>query len=118
MDERRFERIEIRVDEIKEDVGLLKAESRFNNEAIKELRGDIKKYTLEVKSHVAGDNKIITEIAPLIEVLPSIKDIVAEKMYKDRLKKERTDKLKRISIKVGIWGTVIGTIAGIARLFL
>lgn len=114
--ENRFARIEKRVDEIKEDVALLKGESKFHTQMIKEFKDDLKQYTIEIKSHVAGDNKIINEISPLMSVLPSIKQMIEEKQYKEKRKKERLEKAKIISKKITFIATIIGTLAGITKI--
>jgi len=67
MDDQRFARLEVRVDEIKDDVAEIKAEQKINAYTMSELREYIKEQSETVKAHVSGDDKIIQEIGPIIE---------------------------------------------------
>ena len=96
MDDTRIARIEMRVDEIKDDVAELKADSKLQREVLKDIKEDLKTYTIEVSSHVAGDNKIITEIMPLLKVLPNIiEDYTFEKKKREEAEKKREEAEKK-----------------------
>lgn len=107
MDDTRFARLEIRVDEIKDDISELKADSKFHREVLKDIKEDLKSYTVEVSNHVAGDNKIITEIMPLLRSLP---DIIADYTYEKKKKEERNEKLKSYGTKLGLVSVTLGII--------
>ena len=74
MDELRFQRPEDKVDHVKED--------------LQELRTDIKIHMSKVEDHVAGDNKIITHIMPLLEKLPEIVTMLEDHDFQKRKKED------------------------------
>ena len=80
--EDRVVRLEDKIDDVKEDVS--------------ELKSDFKVHTALMQEHVAGDSKIINEITPLIEVLPSLKEIVEEYNY------EKIESKKKVSLEVKV----------------
>lgn len=98
MDESRFTRIETRVDEIKDDVAEIKAEQRVQGE-------NIQAHTLAVQAHVAGDEKIITEIKPILDILPTLTEVIGEHQFNKEIKRRRAEKFKT-------WGVRIGTTTG------
>lgn len=99
----RIERIEVRVDEIKDDVSELKADFRIHTKLVEE--------------HVMGDTKIITEIQPLLAAIPQITEMAEEHHYKKMKRKKRIEKMKSISLPVGLIATLVGLISGVMRLF-
>lgn len=112
-DEKRLERLEDKVDVIKEDVTELKVELRNHMDKVDE--------------HIAGDKKIINEITPLLSSLPALIDMAEDHQFKKKLKEEQEEaakhdkviteaknaKWKNRAIKIGILTTVISTVAGI-----
>lgn len=110
MDERRFERLEDKVDEIKEDVG--------------ELKAGLKMHMEKVDEHIAGDKKIINEITPLLSSLPALIDMAEDHQYKKKrdeeqiekaerlttLRKAKNEKLRTWSIRLGLLSTVVGIV--------
>lgn len=108
MDEIRFSRLESRVDEIKNDVAEVKADTKILSHSINDLRDHVKNHNEIVKTHVAGDEKIITEIAPIIEEF---------KFEKER-KRRRMASLKEWGMKLGIPATIVAIIGTILKVWL
>jgi hypothetical protein len=98
----RFARIEVRVDEIKEDVTELKTEFRIHKDLIEE--------------HVVGDQKIIKEIQPLLAAIPSIERMVGDFEYKKENRRRNKEKLKNAGVKLGISATLLSIMLGILKL--
>lgn len=107
MDEIRFSRLEARVDEIKDDVAEVKAQQMITSHNVDDLKGYIKEQTEIVKSHVTGDDKIITEIGPIIE----------EFRYQQERKKRRIESAKIAGLKLSLVSGVVGIIVGIFKIF-
>lgn len=105
-DKNRLERLEGKVDTIKEDIFELKSEFKVHV-----VNMENKLDTFE--KHIAGDNKIINHISPIIEKFPVIIEIVEEYNFEKKKKAERNSKIKAFSIKAGIVGTIITAITAI-----
>ena len=110
MDEKRFTRLEDKTHSIKED--------------LVELKSDVKHMNNIMESHVAGDQKIISQLQPLFDSMPEfcelVKDHVYKKQYRKVAKEKRADrlmKLRSVSLWVGIPATVLGSIAGALKIF-
>ncbi len=114
MDDTRVARIEMRIDEIKDDVSELKADSKLQREVLKDIKEDLKTYTVEVSSHVAGDNKIITEIMPLLKALP---EIISDYNFEKKKREERAEKLKLYGMRLGLVSATLGIIYTGLKLF-
>ena len=112
-DEKRLERLEDKVDVIKEDVTELKVELKLHMEKVDE--------------HIAGDKKIINEITPLLSSLPALIDMAEDHQFRKKLKEETEEKAKHDkviteaknakwknrAIKIGILTTILSTVAGL-----
>lgn len=107
MDDTRFSRLENRVDEIKDDLADVKAEQRVTNHHIETLNKNMEIHSELVKSHVAGDDKIITEIAPLIE----------EFKFQQERKRRRIESLKLWGMRLGIPSVIIGILVGLTKIY-
>jgi hypothetical protein len=107
VDEQRFGRLENRVDQIKDDVAEVKAEQKVQSATNVEMKDAIKELTQAVTAHVAGDDKIITEIHPIIE----------EFKFQQERRRRRRQSLKDLALKLGIPSIIIGMIAGIVKIF-
>ena len=107
MDETRFTRLETRVDEIKGDLAEVKAEQQINSSRLDDLKDHVKEHTEAVRNHVAGDDKIISEIAPIIE----------EFKFQQERKRRRMASLKLWGMKLGIPATVLGIIATAVKIW-
>lgn len=109
MDERRFERLEDKVDQIKSEVSEIKADmtinfSRFSNK-------------LEIfASHIEGDNKIINHIEPLLDQLPELTQMIKDHKFKDELSKRRFARAKRVSVYIGLLASIVGMILTLQKL--
>lgn len=102
----RIARIETRVDEIRDDLSDLKAEQKITNNNIENLKEHMVQHSELVKQHVAGDDKIITELIPLIEEF---------KFQKER-KKRRIESLKLLGMKLGIPSVIVAIVGGIVKI--
>lgn len=98
----RFQRMEDKIDSVKEDVIAVKAE-------VSEMKSDIRHHMKKVEEHVAGDKKIINEIQPILAKLPQIVEMAEEYHVSKRLK-ERTIKL------LGIIGMLVGIASGLSKM--
>jgi len=101
--ETKVEKLDDKVDQLKEDILV--------------LRGDIKIYANDVRKHVAGDEKIIVEILPVIrsinEILPELRALTLEaeaRRFNDKLEVERKKKLKT---NLTIAGTIVGIMTAV-----
>ena len=102
MDEIRFQRLEDKVDNVKEEVT--------------EIKTDIRIHMSKIEEHVAGDNKIITHLAPLLEKLPTIIQVVEDYTFEKRTKEERNKKLTGV-VKISAGITAVTTaIVSVAKL--
>tara|TARA_R100001086_G_scaffold249698_1_gene190432 strand:- start:5267 stop:5587 length:321 start_codon:yes stop_codon:yes gene_type:complete len=100
----RMDRLEVKVDSIKDDVSELKADFRVHVSKM-DTRMEV------FADHIQGDNKIINEIQPLIEQLPKMAKIVKEYEYK----KTRNKKLMQ---GLGVVAVIVGILSGLAKLGL
>lgn len=107
MDEIRFSRLENRVDEIKDDLAEVKAEQRVTNHYIESLKDHVETQSDLVRQHVTGDEKIITEIAP----------IIAEFRFQQERKKRRMESLKLWGMRLGIPSVIVAIIGGIVKIW-
>jgi predicted secreted acid phosphatase len=107
MDDTRFTRLENRMDELKDDVAELKADSKLQREVLKDIKDDLKLYTIEVSSHVAGDNKIIHELAPLLRILP---DVISDYSFQKKKQQEREEKIKSYASRFGLVSIILGIV--------
>lgn len=118
MEETRFGRLEDRVDSLKDDVAEIKVKQTLTHETLCGLKSDFEEHVEEIRNHITGDNKIINHIEPIIGLLPTLSEIAQqyhfEKLKKDeaeRLRKENMDKIKDVSVKVGLLGTLLSGVA-------
>jgi uncharacterized protein YqeY len=114
MEDSRIARIEMRVDEIKDDVAELKADGKIQREVLRDIKDDIKNYNVTVKGHVAGDEKIISELVPLLKILP---DMISDYNYNKKKKELRDERLKLYATKLGIISVSVGIIYTAVKLF-
>lgn len=89
IDESRFQRLEDKVDDVREDVG--------------ELRSDMKLYMRHIEDHIAGDKKVIDKLVPVLDKLPQIVEVAEQHQFEKKMKKKATKAL-----------AVVATVAGIA----
>lgn len=108
-DNKNFDRLEQRVEKIDDKVDQVKLD-------LTELRGDVKAYANEVKKHVEGDEKIISEIVPFIHSfnhfinndLPNIKQLVLNEEARKIAQKESLIKKTNWKMNLSLVSAVIG----------
>lgn len=98
----RFQRMEDKIDSVKEDVTEVKIE-------VSEIKSDIKSHMDKVEQHVAGDNKIINELQPILNKLPHIVEMAEEYHISKQIK-------KRVWKAIGAFGLVSGIIGGLVKM--
>lgn len=94
IDESRFQRLEDKVDDVREDVG--------------ELRSDMKIHMKHIEDHIAGDKKIIDKLAPVLDKLPDIVEIAEKHQFEKKAK-------KKLWKMVGVVGALAGIAASLSR---
>ena len=100
--ESRINRLEGKIDAVKEDVT--------------ELKMDMKYLMPKIEEHITGDKKIINALAPVIDKLPALIEIVENDQFEKRKKEEKAIKFKKLSTKLFLISTVIGIGAGITKI--
>lgn len=109
-DERRLERVEEKVDIVKDQVSELRADFKVHSAKVSDK--------MEVfEQHITGDEKIITHIQPLLERLPDIHEAVEEFRFEKKLKQQAAERRKKITWALGSASLILGIIAGITKLF-
>jgi hypothetical protein len=116
MDEVRYSRLEARVDQIKDDVAELKADSKLKTQLLIDLKQEFKECTEEIKEHVIGDNKVISKLEPLLESFQDIHILVNDHKFKKEQVIRRHELIKKWSIALGLLGTTVGVVVGIVEL--
>lgn len=102
----RYDRLESKIDKVNDDVTEVKVD-------MAEVKNMVKNTNEIMSEHIAGDNKIISQLAPILNELG---DMVQDHTYNKMKKEERFDKLKLWSIRLSLFGTVVGIGAGIAKI--
>lgn len=98
----RFQRMEDKIDSVKEDVMEVKIE-------VNEMKSDIKSHMNKVEQHVAGDNKIINELQPILNKLPHIVEMAEEYHVSKQIK-------RRVWKYVGGFGLITGIVGGLVKM--
>lgn len=107
--EDRFTRLEQKVDNVKDEVSLLKTDFTVHTHLVENK--------LELfEEHITGDTKIINTISPVVERLPEILEVVEDYKYEMRKKRERDERRAALSTKVRIIGGIIAASATILGL--
>jgi sugar-specific transcriptional regulator TrmB len=100
--ENRIDRLENKVDSIKEDVT--------------ELKVDMKHLMPKIEEHITGDKKIISHLAPVLDKLPALIQIVEEDQFEKMKKKERAEKRNNLIAKLTVLSMIIGIGAGLTKI--
>lgn len=100
--EARFQRMEDKIDSVKEDVTEVKLE-------VSEMKSDIKNHMKQVEAHVAGDTKIINELQPILNKLPHIVEMAEEYHVSKQIK-------KRVWKYIGAFGMISGIVGGLVKM--
>lgn len=101
--EARLTRVENKIDKVSDDVI--------------ELKSDMKHLMPKIEEHITGDKKIINEIIPLLEKLPTIIEIAEIHKYEKLKSEEKTKYKKKLILNLGIVSTVVGIIVGVVKAF-
>ena len=102
----RYDRLESKIDKVNDDVTEVKID-------MAEVKTMVKTTNEIMSEHIAGDNKIITQLAPILDELGSM---VQDHTYNKIRKEKRNEKLKTAGLKLSVAGGVVGLIIGIAKL--
>lgn len=100
--EKRIDRLEDKVDAIKTDVA--------------ELKSDMKHLMPKIEEHITGDKKIINHLTPVIDKLPALIEIVERDQFEKMKRKEKAEKLKNLTAKLGFISLLVGIGAGISKI--
>jgi len=98
----RFQRMEDKIDSVKEDVTEVKLE-------VNEMKSDIKHHMKQVESHITGDTKIINELQPILNKLPHIVEMAEEYHVSKQIK-------NRVWKYVGGFGLITGIVGGLVKM--
>lgn len=110
--EDRVERLDGKIDAIKDDVA--------------ELRTDLRVFTIQIEKHVMGDEKIITEIVPVLSQLkvflekdlPQIQSIIFKEEARKLLEKETLEKRNKQKVNLAIIASIVSiTLGAIYKLY-
>lgn len=101
--DKRLDKLEEKVDAVKEDV--------------MELKSDFKIHTTLIKEHVAGDNKVISDLKPILAKLPDIVQIVEDYQYSKMNRQKKMEFITEWTKKLTLVSTAIGVIYAILQLF-
>ena len=102
----RLEKLAEKLDKVKDDVTEVKVD-------VAEMKTLIKVTHANVEEHIAGDNKIITKLEPILDQLG---EMVQDHMFEKMAKEKRSERNKSTALKLGIVGSVVGIAIGITRL--
>lgn len=103
MENKRIDRLEDKLDAVKEDVT--------------ELKSDMKYLMPKIEEHITGDKKIINALAPVIDKLPNLIEIVENDQFEKRKQKEKREKFKTLTAKLLFVSTIVGIGAGLSKIF-
>lgn len=101
--DKRLDKLEEKVDAVKEDV--------------MELKSDFKIHTTLIREHVAGDNKVISDLKPILAKLPDIVQIVEDYQYSKMNRQKKMEFIADWTKKLTFVSTAIGVIYAILQLF-
>ena len=102
MIENRIDRLEVKVDDIKENVT--------------ELKMDMKHLMPKIEEHITGDKKIISHLGPVLDKLPALIEIVEQDQFEKMKKKERAEKRNNLITKLTLVSMIIGIGAGVTKI--
>ena len=100
--ENRIDRLETKVDDIKEDVV--------------ELKTDMKHLMPKIEEHITGDKKIINHLSPVLDTQPALIEIVENEQFEKRKKEEKAQKLKTLTSKLMLLSIIVGIGAGVSKM--
>lgn len=100
--DKRLDKLEQKVDSVKEDV--------------MELKSDFKIHTTLIKEHVAGDNKVISDLRPILAKLPDIVEIVEDYQYAKQSRERKMQAIADWTKKLTFVSTAIGVVYALLQL--
>lgn len=100
--DKRLDKLEQKVDAVKEDV--------------MELKSDFKVHTALIKEHVTGDNKIISDLKPILAKLPDIVEIVEDYQFSKQARQRKMQSIADWTKKLTFVSTAIGVVYAILQL--
>lgn len=100
--DKRLDKLEQKVDAVKEDV--------------MELKSDFKIHTTLIKEHVAGDNKVISDLRPILAKLPDIVEIVEDYQYAKQSRERKMQAIADWTKKLTFVSTAIGVVYALLQL--
>lgn len=110
-----YGRVDTRIDTIKDDVAELKAEQKMIRDEVGETRIDIQDLTVEMRGHVAGDNKIVTHLTP---IMADLKEMVEDHKFKKLEHEKKHKRYKSLALKLGLVATVLAIIGSVFKYFI
>lgn len=102
----RFDKLDNKLDKVTDDVIEVKMD-------VVEIKTLLKISNNKMEDHIAGDNKVIDQLVP---ILGQLSEMVQDHVYNKTNSKKRSEKLKSVAIKLGIAGTILSMLTGAARL--
>lgn len=106
----RIDKLEEKLDKVKDDVAELKTDFKVHAEKMND-KMDI------FEEHITGDKKIINEIQPVLEKLPTIVEIAEQYQFEKKLKQENIKKIKNLTLKAGAITAGLGAITAVIKFF-
>jgi hypothetical protein len=100
--EKKFERLEDKVDALKEDVS--------------ELKSDMKIHISKVEDRMLIDGKVLDQVGPLLGSLPILTEIAESHHFDKVLKKKRAEDIKFWGSRIGLISIIAGIVATISKL--
>lgn len=108
VDQVRFQRLEDKVDKLDDKVDHVKVD-------LTELKADIKIHMHTVEKHISQDQKIINIIAPVMEKLPDMVQMIEDYRFERGLKERKMATIKTWSARLALVSTVIGIIVTVSK---
>lgn len=108
--EKRLERMEEKVDNLKDNVTDLSSDFRQHTTMIE---GKLELF----QKHVEADSEVIKELRTFSAELPAIKEIAEEFRFKKELEKRTVKKLKRTGAALGLISIVLGIGVSFLKVF-
>lgn len=110
MSDDRFQRLEDKVDNLKEDVTELKTDFKIHVSKMED-RLDL------FEDHITGDNKIISKIEPLLERMPELAEVLDDKKYRERAEEEKGKLRRKITWFLGTTSVLAGLFVTYIKFF-
>ena len=69
----------------------------------------------KVERHISSDERIVSRVAPLLDKLDIISEIVEEYHFEKTKKQKSEAKWKKVALRVGVVGTIAGIFFGAVK---